>query len=77
VLLGSTVRARVLEELAVPQDGVLVGEPSVELAHVNDEIGEDRDVRDRLDRDLAAEVTHRGDAGEHLAAVDKQPARAA
>ena len=56
-------------EPALADERMLLGEACVELGHVDDEVGEDGDVRDRLDRDLATEIVDGGDAHQDLTSV--------
>ena len=58
-------------------DRVLVGEAREEAVHLDDQVGEDGKVRERLDRDLIAVVLDRAHARERLAAVDLNTAGAA
>lgn len=63
--------------LARAEDRVFAREGPEERRHLDDEIREHRQVRDRLDRDRALEITERRRAREHLRAVHAEPARAA
>ena len=56
---------------------MLVGEAREEAVHLDDQVGEDRQVRQRLDRDLWSVVLDRAHASERLAAVDLHAAGAA
>jgi hypothetical protein len=62
------------QEFARADGRVVILEASVELVHVHHEVGEDRDVRERLDRDLIREFGHRRHAGKCLAPVHQHPA---
>ena len=58
-------------------DRVLVGEAREEAVHLDDQVGEDGQVRQRLDRNLRPVVLDRAHASERLAAVDLHAAGAA
>ena len=56
---------------------MLVGEAVVERAHVDDDIRERREVRERLDADVVAVLGEAADARKLLAPVDAHAAGAA
>src|ERR1035437_7012902 len=64
-------------EPARADDRVLMGEASEEAAHLDDQVGKDRQVRQRLDRDLCTVVLDRAHAPELLATVAPYAAGAA
>ena len=75
---GSVViGARGGRHLAHTDERMLVGEAVVERAHVDDDIRERREVRQRLDADVIAVLGEAADARKLLAPVDAHTAGAA
>ena len=63
--------------LADTDERTLVGEAVVERAHVDDDVRERREVRERLDADVIAVLGEAADARELLAPVHSHTAGAA
>jgi hypothetical protein len=64
-------------DLADPDERVLVREAVVERAHVDDDVVDRREVRQRLDADVVAVLGETADARKLLAPVHAHAARAA
>lgn len=63
--------------LALPDDWMLVGEAGEEAAHLDDQVGQDRQVGERLDRDLCSVIVDRAQARQLFASVHLHSAGAA
>jgi hypothetical protein len=67
----------VWRRLALPDDRVLVREAAEEAAHLDDQVGQDRQVGQRLDGDLRPVILDGAHACQLLASVHLHPAGAA